>query len=81
MKLKDIHTEVLQNGDPPPCLETMQQCRGCFGWSNMQKAAYDHDIWRKYPLKCPCTGLVLKVVCIETKRINKRVQCSASRKL
>jgi hypothetical protein len=57
-----MHTEVLNHGSPPPCLETMQQCRGCFGWPNMLNAAYHDDIWRKYPLRCPCTGLVLKVV-------------------
>lgn len=62
MKTVDMHTEVINHGGPPPCLQTMQQCRGCFGWPNMIKAAYDNDMWRQYPLRCTCTGLALKVV-------------------
>jgi hypothetical protein len=62
MKTGDNHTEILNIGSPPPCLQSDQQCRGCFGWTNMIKAARDNDIWRKYPLRCTCTGLVLKVV-------------------
>jgi hypothetical protein len=26
------------------------------------KAAHDSDVWRQYPLRCTCTGLVLKFV-------------------
>jgi|GEM_PF-916913 len=62
MKAGDIHTEVLNHGATPPCVETMQQCRGCFGWPNMIKAAYDNITWRQYPFRCTCTGLVIKIV-------------------
>jgi len=58
----EIHTEVLNYGSPPPCISTSKQCRGCFGWPNMMKAAHDSDVWRQYPLRCTCTGLVLKFV-------------------
>jgi hypothetical protein len=62
MKSEETHTEILNYGSPPPCINTMQQCRGCFGWPNMMKAAHESDMWRQYPLRCTCTGLVLKFV-------------------
>jgi hypothetical protein len=62
MNATAVHTEILTYGSPPPCVNTMQQCRGCFGWQNMIKAAYDNNVWRQYPLRCSCTGLVLKIV-------------------
>jgi len=71
MKTGSVHTEVLNPGSPPPCLETMQQCRGCFGWPNMIKAAYDNSVWRQYPLKCNCTGLVIKIVQIGNEKYTK----------
>jgi hypothetical protein len=61
MKTDEINTEVIHSGNPPPCLQTSQQCRGCFGWSNMIDAMYTDETWRKYPIKCACTGLALKI--------------------
>lgn len=58
---KTIQTKVLRKGNPPPCLNSSQQCRGCFGWPNMIKAAQENAKWRKFPLRCGCTGLTLKL--------------------
>jgi hypothetical protein len=61
MKAENMETEILNYGSPPPCIHSLQQCRGCFGWTNMIRAACDNRIWRQFPLRCTCTGLVLKV--------------------
>ena len=54
-------TKMLQRGDRPACLTTMKQCRGCFGWRNMLRAAQQNDMWQRYPFRCALTGLTLKV--------------------
>jgi len=58
MKLEDVQIEILQNGCPHPCLETMQQCRGCFGWSNMLKGGlwswYLEKIFSQMSVYRPC---------------------------
>lgn len=59
-KLK-IRTRVIQKGSPPFCLKSRQQCRGCFGWRNMLKAAQSNRAWQGIPFKCPLTGLTLSV--------------------
>ncbi|RLB87431.1 MAG: hypothetical protein DRH26_15640 [Deltaproteobacteria bacterium] len=56
-----IRTQVLQKGRPPFCLKSYQQCRGCFGWRNMLKAAQSDTSWQGLPLKCLLTGLTLKI--------------------
>jgi len=56
-----IHTQVIQKGDRPFCLKSFQQCRGCFGWRNMLKAAQSNTAWQGLPFKCLLTGLTLKV--------------------
>ncbi len=56
-----IRTIVVNKGRAPFCLKTFQQCRGCFGWRNMLKAAHEQDAWQNRPFKCPMTGLTLKV--------------------
>lgn len=56
-----IRTKLISKGNPPHCLKTFQQCRGCFGWRNMIKAAQSQEAWQGCPLKCPMTGLTLKV--------------------
>jgi hypothetical protein len=55
------HTAVIHKGKPPPCLRSRQQCRGCFGWRNMLKAAQSDNFWQRYPFRCQITGLTLKV--------------------
>jgi hypothetical protein len=57
----DIRTKLITKGGPPHCLKTFQQCRGCFGWRNMIKAAQSQTAWQGRPLKCPMTGLTLEV--------------------
>jgi hypothetical protein len=61
----DAATEIINSGAPPPCIQTSQQCRGCFGWSNMLDAVYADETWRKYPIKCACTGLTLKITALK----------------
>jgi hypothetical protein len=56
------HTMVLHKGKSPPCLRSRQQCRGCFGWRNMLKAAQTDNFWQGYPFRCSLTGLTLEVV-------------------
>ncbi len=56
-----FHSQVIHKGRPPLCLKSHQQCRGCFGWRNMLKAAQSNLTWQKYPLKCLLTGLTLKI--------------------
>ncbi len=63
MKQK-IQTIVIKKGSPPFCLKTLQQCWGCFGWRNMLNAAQEHTAWQNLPLKCPMTGLTLKIEAI-----------------
>ena len=55
-----LKPRVIQKGDAPPCLHNGCQCRGCFGWQNMLRAAEDRPAWRDYPLCCQMTGLTLK---------------------
>lgn len=57
-----VHTHIIRKGNPPPCIHNGKQCRGCFGWPNMIRAAQANAIWRRYPLRCTSTGLTLKVV-------------------
>jgi hypothetical protein len=61
-----IQTNVIHKGKRPPCLTSQQQCRGCFGWRNMLKAAQTDDFWQSYPFRCALTGLALKVVRLES---------------
>lgn len=61
MPNKKIQTRVLQKGRPPFCLKTYQQCRGCFGWRNMLKAAQSESAWQGIAFKCSLTGLTLRV--------------------
>ncbi|MBC8439515.1 MAG: hypothetical protein H8D87_07515 [Deltaproteobacteria bacterium] len=61
MSKPKFYTRVLQKGSRPFCLKTYQQCRGCFGWRNMLKAAQSDAAWQSLPFKCPLTGLTLKV--------------------
>ena len=56
---------ILRQGKQPPCVETGEQCRGCFGWPNMMAAARREPMWRTSPLHCKCTGLTL---CLEQGR-------------
>jgi len=56
-----IRTNVIHAGKRPPCLNSRQQCRGCFGWRNMLKAAQTDNFWQSYPFRCALTGLTLKV--------------------
>jgi hypothetical protein len=51
---------VTRKGDAPPCLQKGCQCRGCFGWQNMLRAAESDPRWRRYPLCCPITGLTIE---------------------
>lgn len=62
MPRKKIQTRVLQKGRPPFCLKTYQQCRGCYGWRNMLKAAQSEPSWQGIAFSCALTGLKLKVV-------------------
>jgi len=55
-----IHT--IRKGSLPPCSQSAGQCRGCYGWENMIRAAKHHARWRVHPIGCPCTGLVVRVV-------------------
>ncbi len=55
-------TEIIQRGGTPPCVSSGNQCRGCFGWPNMIRAAQANAIWRRFPLRCPSTGLTLRVI-------------------
>jgi hypothetical protein len=57
-----IRINVLRKGDSPPCLTSGQQCRGCFGWPNLLKAAAADAIWRRYPLRCSSTGLTVQIL-------------------
>lgn len=52
---------ILQKGNPPPCLKSFQQCRGCFGWRNMIQGSLVHEAWQNNPIKCSLTGLTLKM--------------------
>ncbi|MGD8443961.1 MAG: molybdopterin-dependent oxidoreductase, partial [Desulfobacterales bacterium] len=61
MRKTQIHTKVILKGERPPCLKSQQQCRGCFGWRNMLKAAQTDNFWQSYPFRCSLTGLTLKV--------------------
>ena len=61
MSKPKIYTQVLQKGRRPFCLISYQQCRGCFGWRNMLKAAQSDTAWQGLPFKCLLTGLTLKV--------------------
>lgn len=61
MKKPTIRTQVLQKGRQPFCLKSYQQCRGCFGWRNMLKAAQSNIAWQGIPFKCLLTGLTLKI--------------------
>jgi|JFJP01.1.fsa_nt_gi hypothetical protein len=61
MSTSMIRTRVIKKGPPPFCLKTFQQCRGCFGWRNMIRAAHEQAAWQNRPFKCPMTGLTLKV--------------------
>jgi hypothetical protein len=61
MPKSSIRSTVLHEGKRPPCLKSQQQCRGCFGWRNMLKAAQTDDFWQRYPFRCSLTDLTLKV--------------------
>ena len=61
MSKASIQSTVLHKGKPPPCLKSRQQCRGCFGWRNMLKAAQTDSFWQSYPFRCTVTGLTLKI--------------------
>jgi hypothetical protein len=54
-----LRTRVLKKGDSPPCINTRFQCRGCYGWDNLVRAAREDARWRAYPLHCHCTGLTV----------------------
>ena len=56
---RSFHARVLRKGDPPPCLVKRFQCRGCYGWENIIRAARSDPRWRSIPLHCHCTGLTL----------------------
>jgi len=53
--------KILCKGKPPPCLKSRQQCRDCFGWRNMLKAAQSDSFWQRYPFRCQVTDLTLKI--------------------
>ena len=55
-------TEIIHKGNTPPCVSSGNQCRGCFGWPNMIRAAQANAIWRRFPLRCPSTGLTLRLI-------------------
>ncbi len=61
MSKSKIKTKVVQKGQPPFCLKSHQQCRGCFGWRNMLNAAQSNIAWQQYPFKCHVTGLTMKI--------------------
>ncbi|MGD8293287.1 MAG: hypothetical protein PVF37_16370 [Desulfobacterales bacterium] len=65
MPKSTIRTDIIHRGERPPCLHSHQQCRGCFGWRNMLKAAQTDAFWQSYPFRCALTGLTLKVVRLE----------------
>jgi hypothetical protein len=67
MMKKDIYpskqpltSKIIKKGDVPPCVKKGNQCRGCFGWHNMIRAAETNPNWRCYPLSCEITGLTVK---------------------
>ena len=61
MSAPKIRTILIQKGKKPFCLKSGRQCRGCFGWRNMIKAAHTDKRWQAYPIKCPLSGLALQV--------------------
>lgn len=61
MSKQKSHAQVIRNGNPPFCLKSYRQCRGCFGWRNMIRAARSKTAWQDRPIKCLLTGLTLKM--------------------
>ncbi|OGR10847.1 MAG: hypothetical protein A2097_07580 [Desulfobacula sp. GWF2_41_7] len=61
MSRQKIHAQVIRIGNPPFCLKSYRQCRGCFGWRNMIRAARSKAAWQDRPIKCLLTGLTLKI--------------------
>ena len=59
---KEMQLKVIHQGEQPPCLTRVIQCRGCFGWKPMIKAAKEIPLWKKYPFRCACTGLTMRYV-------------------
>ncbi len=55
-----VRTKTIQKGHAPFCLKSHQQCRGCYGWSNMIKAAKENPVWHQYAVKCFLTGMVVE---------------------
>lgn len=55
-----IRANVIHKGSSPPCLKSRQQCRGCFGWRSMLRAAKTDNFWQLFPFRCSITGLTLK---------------------
>lgn len=54
--------QILKTGGIPGCVRERGGCRGCAGWVAMIRAAEEVEIWRRYPIHCPCTGLPVRVV-------------------
>ncbi len=59
MHRESLKPRVIKKGDPPPCLHKGIQCRGCYGWENLIKAARSNPRWRSSRLHCCCTGLTV----------------------
>ncbi len=53
---------VEQSGAVPPCLDldaAPGQCRGCFGWDHMMRAAGENGCWSGATVRCDVTGLTV----------------------